>query len=140
MPNNNQTVVVADVELLPHLAEPCAGDIGLLERCHSIGLGGALDLETVLVSAGEEKDIVAEKSVPASEGISSDGRVGVPDMGDVVDVIDRRSHIERIGHSLRLRPAPLRREHRLRAADDQSSARNCHSPSTDTMCPALGAG
>ena len=87
-------VVVADVEQLPGLAEAGAGAVGLLLGGDAVGLGRALHLEAVLVGAGEEEDVVAEQAVPAGEGVGGDRRVGVPDVGHVVHVVDRGGHVE----------------------------------------------
>ena len=47
----------------------------------------------MLVGAGEEEDVVAEQAVPAGERVGDDRRVGVPDVGHVVDVVDRRRDV-----------------------------------------------
>ena len=58
------------------------------------GVRGLLDLEAVLVGAGEELDLLAEQAVPAGHGVADDRRVGVPDVRLVVDVVDRRRRVE----------------------------------------------
>ena len=62
-----------------------------------VGLGRPLHLEAVLVGAGEEEGVVAEQPVPPGQGVGGDRRVGVADVGHVVDVVDRRRHVE-AGH------------------------------------------
>ncbi len=52
-------------------------------------LGGPGDLLSVLVGAGQEEDVVAHQPVPPGQGVGVDRRVGVPDMGRVLDVVDR---------------------------------------------------
>ena len=71
------------------------GDAGLLGR-----LG---DLQAVLVGAGEEVGVVAEQAVPAGQRVGDHRGVGVPDVGRVVHVVDRRRDVEPVGHRLSLR-------------------------------------
>ena len=52
-------VVVGDVEPLPGVGELRGDLVGELLRRLADGLGGLLDLEAVLVGAGEELDVVA---------------------------------------------------------------------------------
>ena len=91
-------VVVGDVEAVPRLAEERAVAVRPLERGDVVRLGGALDLEPVLVGAGEEHDVVAPQPSPAGEHVGRDRRVRVPDVGRVVHVVDRRGDVERLGH------------------------------------------
>ncbi len=93
-------VVVRDVEQLPGVAEALGRAVGPLERGDAVGLGRPLDLEAVLVGAGEEERVVAEQAVPPGDRVGDDGRVGVPDVGRVVHVVDRRRHVE-LGHGVR---------------------------------------
>ncbi len=81
-------IVVGDVEAGPRLPVAGAGLVGLLLRGQAVGFGGALHLEAVLVGAGEEEHVVAAQPVPAGHGVGGDRRVGVADVGGVVDVVD----------------------------------------------------
>ena len=54
--------------------------VGELLRRQARGLGGLLDLEPVLVGAGEELHVVAEQAVPAGERVADDRRVGVAEV------------------------------------------------------------
>ena len=79
----------------------------LVWSAHSWGrdpalLGRPLDLQPVLVGAGEEHDVVAPEAAPPGEDVGDDRRVRVPDVGHVVHVVDRRRHEEG------LRPPGLR--------------------------------
>ena len=69
-------------------------DLHQLGGLDALGLGGPLDLEAVLVGAGEVEDLVAEQAVPPGEHVARDRRVGVTDVGHVVHVIDGRRHVE----------------------------------------------
>jgi hypothetical protein len=91
-------LVVRDVEELPGLAESLARLVGPLPRRDAVLLGGPLDLEAVLVGAGEEDDIVTPQPPPASQRVGGERGVGVADVRRVVDVVDRRRQIERLGH------------------------------------------
>ena len=91
-------VVVGDVEQLPHLAEASRGAVGPFERCDALGFGGALDLQPVLVGAGEEEHVVAVLAAPPGQRVGRDRGVRRADVGHVVHVVDRRRHIEGLGH------------------------------------------
>ena len=64
--------------------------------------GGALHLLSVFVGTGQEERLVAENLVEAGEDVREDGRVGVPDMRGVVNVIDRGSDVK-IFHARKFR-------------------------------------
>ena len=88
-------VVVANSKQLPGISKSNAGLVGLFERGDPVLFGAALDLQAVFVSAGEKHRFVAQETMPAGEGIGVDCGVGVPDMGNVVDVVNRRGDVER---------------------------------------------
>ena len=92
-------VVVGDVEQLPRVPEALDGLVGPLPRRDAVGLGRPLDLQAVLVGAGEEEDVVAEEPVPAGHRVGRHRRVGVPDVGRVVHVVDRRRQVEALRHA-----------------------------------------
>jgi hypothetical protein len=54
------------------------------------------DLQAVLVGAREKVGLIADQPVPAGDGVGDDRRVRVPDVGRVVDVVDRRRDIEAV--------------------------------------------
>ncbi len=87
-------VVVGDLEAPPCLDELRGDPVGELLRRRAGGLGGLLDLEAVLVGAGEELDVVAEQPVPARQRVADDGGVGVAEVGLGVDVVDRGRDVE----------------------------------------------
>ena len=58
-------VVVGDLQVLPRLGELRGDRVGERLRLEPGRLGGPLDLQPVLVGAGEEVDVVAEQAVPA---------------------------------------------------------------------------
>ncbi len=87
-------VVVGDVERLPGRGETGGDAVGELLRRLARRGRRLLDLEPVLVRAGEELDIIAEQPVPPGHGVADDRRVGVPDVRLVVHVVDRRRRVE----------------------------------------------
>jgi hypothetical protein len=94
-------VVVGDVQQLPGVTEALGRAVRHLLGADAVGLGRPLDLEPMLVGAGQEEGVVAQQAVPAGEGIGDDGGVGVSDVRCVVDVVDRGRHVI-AGHVTRL--------------------------------------
>ena len=119
-------VVVGDVEAVPRLPEAGGVAVGLLLGRDAGRLGGLGHLQAVLVGAGEEVGVVAEEAVPAGQGVGDHRRVGVPDVGGVVHVVDRRRDVEAVGHPTqptRRRCGPFRRGFsRLRRRRREASA------------------
>jgi hypothetical protein len=74
-------VVVGDVQPLPRVGELGGDLVGERLRRLAGGVGGLLDLEAVLVGAGEELHVVAQQPVPARERVADDRRVRVPEWG-----------------------------------------------------------
>jgi hypothetical protein len=81
-------VVVGDAERLPDLRP--AGDhrVGPFLGAEALLLGRPEDLLTVLIGAGEEMDPPALHPSEAGEEVGGHRRVGVPQMGDVIHVVD----------------------------------------------------
>ena len=81
-------VVVGDGKLGPEVAELGADPVGEgLGRL--VVLPGRLgDLVAVLVGARHEEDVVARHAVEAGHDVAHDRRVGMPDVGRGVDVVD----------------------------------------------------
>ena len=90
-------VVVGDVEVGPGRGEAGSQLVGPVLRGEALLLGGPGHLLPVLVGAGEEEDVVADQAVPAGQGVGVDRGVGVPDVGRVLDVVDRCGDVE-AGH------------------------------------------
>ena len=87
-------VVVRDIEALPRGLEERRNAVGELLRGLAGGVRCLLDLQPVLVGAGEEVHVVAEQSVPTRERVPHDRRVGMPEVGLCVHVIDGSSDVE----------------------------------------------
>ena len=96
-------IVVADVQQFPHFTKAGARAVGLFERSDAVGFGRTLDLETVFVGAREKEGRVASKAMPPGQGVCRHRRIGVPDMGHVVHVINRSGDVEGLRHTARLR-------------------------------------
>jgi hypothetical protein len=71
--------VVGDVEPRPDLAPLRLHGVDPLLGRHPGRLGGALQLQPVLVGAGEVEDLLAARKVAGDE-VGGDGAVGVPDV------------------------------------------------------------
>lgn len=72
--------------------------IHMLLRADPAGLGCLLDFLAVLVGAGQEVDRLLKQPVVARQDIRQYGRVRMPDMGLIVDVINWRRDVEGGGH------------------------------------------
>jgi len=90
-------LVVGDVEEPPRVLEPLHGAVGPLEGGDAVGLGGLLDLEAVLVRAGQIEDVVSSEAPPTRRRVADQRRVGVADVRRVVHVEDRGGQVE-AGH------------------------------------------
>ena len=86
--------VVADAHLLPEVFETVVVFVHMFLRVDSALGGGALHLLAVLVGTGQEERLVAQNLVEAGEDVRKDGRIGVPDMRGVVNVINRRCNVK----------------------------------------------
>ena len=92
-------VVVGGVDRLQHrlpgiLDEPVAPDL----RLHPVVPRRALDLGAVLVGAREVEHRFLALPAPTGQHIAGHRRVGVTDVWGVVDVVNGRRDVERLGH------------------------------------------
>ncbi len=67
-----------------------------LLRGHATCFGRALHLRAVLVHPGQVPNLLPALAVPTGEHIARSGRVRVPDVRRIVDVIDRRGDVVRL--------------------------------------------
>ncbi len=88
--------IVGDVEGLPQVLGPADDRVGQGLRRQALLGRRFLDLLAVFVRPGQEKDLLPGRFVEAGQGVGDDRRVGVPDVGHVVDVVDRRRDVERL--------------------------------------------
>ena len=86
-------VVGAEAHLGHQIAERLAHLVGEGLWRQACRFRGLLDLLAVFVRAGEEMDVAPVKPHEASQHITGKRGVGVPDMGHVVHVVDRRSDV-----------------------------------------------
>jgi hypothetical protein len=91
-------VGVGDFQELPGLPEALARLIDPRLGGHPPGLGGALHLEPVFIGPGQEHDVVTPEAAPPGDHVGDNRRVRRPDVGYVVDVVDRRRQEEGAGH------------------------------------------
>ena len=96
--------VVGRVDLGRHLPEPWCEPVAELAGGDPLRLCLLRDGLAVLVRAGEEEDVLAALAVVPGEDVRGDRRVGVPQMGLAVDVVDRGGDVE--AHRIRRPPAP----------------------------------
>src|SRR6266498_2000289 len=82
-------VVVGDAHPVPQAAEFCGNFVGELLRGFTRGFGGALDLLSVLVGAGEEPSVKSHGALATCNRVARDSRVRVPDVRTGVDVVNR---------------------------------------------------
>ena len=76
-------------------AAPGLGDlVDVLLSAEALTLSDPPDLRRVLVDAGEKEGLVAALPMVPRENVGRDRRVRVPDVRFVVDVVDRRGHVE----------------------------------------------
>src|SRR5215210_1759942 len=89
--------VVGGVDLGRHLLEAGREAVAQLSRSDALGLRLLRDGLPVLVGSGQEEDLIAALAVVSGQDVGGDRRVGVPQMGLAVDVVDRRGDIEAHG-------------------------------------------
>ncbi len=85
---------MGDLQGLPGVAEGGADPVGVRLRFVT-GLGGRLgNLVPVLVGPRKKEDTMPRESLEPRERVGQDGRVGVAEVRDVVDVIDRGGNVD----------------------------------------------
>ena len=114
--------------------------VGELLRRDPLLRRGALDLLPVLVGAGEEAHVVAAQALVAREDVGHDRRVDVPDVRQVVDVVDRRRDVERLRHSSLQGPATVKYniDSHVAAGRRPAVARTCRRDRQEAGRPAGG--
>src|SRR3954470_1137275 len=93
-------VVIGDTHPLPQVTEFGRDFVGVLLRSFSRGLGRALYLLPVLISAGQKESVGAQKPLPARHRVAGDRRVSVPDMRPRIDVINRGRDVKLSAHEV----------------------------------------
>jgi len=78
----------------PGLLEGSGSALRILGAAHPLFLSHALDLQTVLVGAGQKPRVVAAHAVVARDRVGRDRGVGGAQMRHVVDVVDGRGCVE----------------------------------------------
>ena len=91
--------VVADLPALPKLPVGATDGIAMLLGADRRRLSGALNLLTVLITAGHERHLLTAEAMEARQGIAGQGGVGTAQVGLVVDVVERGG--EGVGHQPR---------------------------------------
>ncbi len=103
-------IVVGNPEIPPEREEMDHHPVGQLARGGGETGRRLADLHPMLVGPGKEKDFLPRRSVKPGQDIGGHGGIGVPDMGAVVDVVNRGGDVKLTGHR-RLEPfSPFPRE------------------------------
>jgi len=89
--------VVGDAEPIPERLEPDDCLVAVRFGVHVARGGGFFHLLAVFVGSGQEKGLVAERTVVTREHVGQHGGVGVADVRLVIDVIDRRGDVKIFG-------------------------------------------
>ena len=87
-------IIVGDPEPLPERVVALDHLIGQSDGGHPPPGRGALDLLPVLIGSGEKVNVVPKHPVEARQNVGHHGRVGVADVGNVVDVVDGSRDVE----------------------------------------------
>src|SRR5579872_1718716 len=88
-------VVRAVVHHPDEVAKGLADLVGEGLRLHAGGFGCFLDFLAMFIGARQEADVVTVEALEAGHHVACQRCVGVPDMGHVVYVVDRRCAVER---------------------------------------------
>ena len=81
--------VITDSEVIPKILERGRDLVGILLGCLSPLQCRVLDLLTVLICTGQKESLQATHSRVACECIGNDRCIGMADVGDIVDIVDR---------------------------------------------------
>ncbi len=100
-------VVVGDLELLPEVVVARDDPVGERDRRHPLRRRGLLDVLAVLVGPRQEPRLLADQPVVPRRRVRDDRRVDVPDVGQVVDVVDRRRRVEGPHAQSRVKPKDI---------------------------------
>ncbi len=111
-------VVVRDPELSPEVPERRRVAVGHDDRRDAFLLRDLLDVLAVLVRAGQETHVLAREAEIAGERVRDDRGVEMPDVGPVVDVVDRGREVAARHEESRIPRRPLRPPHRENARGD----------------------
>jgi hypothetical protein len=87
-------VIIGDSEPLPERLEAFDHFIAVSFWIHSPLLCCLLNLLTMFICTGEEKNLTALQPFVTGEDVSGDGGVGMADMGDIIDIVDRGGDVE----------------------------------------------
>ena len=92
-------VVVLDIESFPRIGVERGNLVDEFTGRLACGVGILLHFEPVLVGSRQEVHVIATQTVPATDCVGDDRRVGVPEVGLCRHVIDRSRRRELWHHS-----------------------------------------
>ncbi len=91
-------IVVADVQLFPEGVMISDNAVGEFDRQNALLGRRPLDPLPVFVGAGEKPDVVAHPPAVTGDDVRDDVLVHVPDVRDIVDVVNRGGDVELLRH------------------------------------------
>ena len=96
LPICTDEVVIGYIEQLPRIDVTLRGLVGPILGLDTVFDGGLLHFQAVFVGPREEHNLLTAQPLPAGKRIGGDGCVGMPDVRDVVDVIDRSCDVRQM--------------------------------------------
>ncbi|EJX07158.1 hypothetical protein, membrane [gut metagenome] len=87
-------VIVGNVQLFPKQFKISDNSVYILDRGNALFLGFALNFQTMLITAGQEKYILALQTVKTCQAVGNSGAVCVTNMQIVTGIINRCSNIK----------------------------------------------
>jgi len=92
--SGSNEVIIRDMESLPEGLKSGDHLVTMSLWFYPSLLSRLFYLLTMLIRPCKEEDLVALETFKSSKDIGSNGRIGMTDMGDIVDIVDRSSNVE----------------------------------------------
>jgi hypothetical protein len=93
-------IVMTDAEFLPKRSKNFDVPLRQFMRGYLLFSGGSYHLHPVLVRASQKEGFLADGPMEASDNVSTNGRIHVPQMRFGIGVVDRRSYVKMAVHGL----------------------------------------
>ena len=87
-------VIVGNVQIFPEIFESTCHSASQFSRAYSLFLSRLGNFISVLIGSGKKEYAMSFESVISRQDVSSYCSISVSYMRDIVDVVDRSSHIE----------------------------------------------
>ena len=92
-------VVIAEIHRLRQIAKILRNFVGEGLRLEPGSLGGFLHFLAMLVGAREELHLLAVKTHESGDHIARQCRIGMPDVGRIIHVVDGRRYVIGVAHA-----------------------------------------